>query len=545
MHRLVLALCLLPALAVAAKPPKVSLDPNEISASKALGDDKCTQATVAGPNSPFVVDWPDMHRADLETGMDGGVVVVQYGCDGFRVLPTCKLPGTYAYTGISPKSNVVEMKDGASVQANFGSFVSPVKFQTAFEQGRSLNLAYMMVGTRTTTVSQVRRADLVGSCEGATHFVNRAYLGAFAMESATAGSARAAIDVMSYGGAGAGAEASRQSLQRDGQLDACQAAGTTDAAPRAGCAAMLRVMLLPIDGASQGAAGTVDARGCPEGFVFSDGACARKSEVSSWLCDPGDLVGCKAQCAAGSSESCGRYAGILLDTYLDDLVIPADRSADLVRDLNASKDAFVTACTDKGEADACSMAGMAQVTSEALLRPTDGLSWVLAGDYFEAACAGGEAMACDVVNDTYTYGMLEDDELSPIARDIPKVNALLSQACEVGSARACLMLAENHAFDFQFRDAFSAAERAHTSARAVSDACHAGLTEACVIAAAAYLPKDRCQDAVDWISKRVSEDSKLYMFEDDDVFCPLTEKLVEPAKSVELAAFACAKGDEL
>ncbi len=541
MRRLVPALLLVPAFASAGK-PKLPLEPAAMSGAQAVGAAACTEASLRGPSSPFVVDWPDVQRADLESGLPKGVVVVKYACDAFQVLPGCTLPGGYSYTGISPKSNVVEMKDAASVQANFGSFVSPVKFNAAFEQGRALNLAYMMVGTQSTTVSQVKRAELQGACDGATHVVHRAYLGAFAMDSATAGSARAAVEVMTYGGASAGAESSKQAFQRDGDLKACEAATTADGSPRPGCAAMVRVTLLPIDGAAQGVAGTVDARGCPEGFVYAEGGCARPSEVTSWLCDAGDLVGCKQQCAAGSAESCGRYAGVLLDTSVEDVYVPTSRVDDLRKDLAPNRAAFQSACTEHGEADACTLAGFAEVIDEVELRPTTAAHWRASGRYFEAACAGGEAVACDIVNDLLSYGLLEDEG---VPRDPAKANALIGQACEVGSGRACLMLAEMHAFDATFAEAFSAPERAHVAGRALADACHAGLLDACVIASAGYLAEARCQETVDWISKRVEEDSKLFLFEDDTSFCPLTVKLDDAAKSLELATFACGKGHEL
>jgi hypothetical protein len=544
MRTRLLALLLVPAIALAGKPDAASaLRAKDISAASAVGDVACTAASVQGQVSPFVVDWSDVHRADLETGLGAGVVVVKYGCDGFQVLPACTLAGSYAYTGISPKSNVVEMKDAASVQANFGSFVSPVKFDAAFQQGRALNLAYMMVGTQSTTVSRVAAADLTGSCEGATHFVHRAYLGAFAMDSAAMGAARAAVDVLGYGGASAGADSSRQSYQRDGDIAACATATAADEAPKAGCAAMLRVTLLPLDGAAAGA-GTVDGRGCPTGFVYSGDGCARKSEVPHYLCEPGDLMECKTQCTAGSTESCGRYAGVLLDTYVEGLYIPEARQADLERDLAPMRAPLGGAC-DAGEADACTMVALAALGDSDELRPADGTSWIVAGPALELACAGGEPLACDMVNDVYANGDFEDDALAPVPRDPKLADALIGQGCEVGSAAACLMLAENYLYGASFKEAYSTTERAHRGAALLGDACHGAMLDACVIASAAWLAPASCQGHLDWIGKRITDDSALSAFQDNNTFCPLTEKLADPAKSLAFATFACGKGHEL
>lgn len=92
----------------------------------------------------------------LEASMKRGVVVVVvgYDCAHLRVLPYCHVEdGGYEYAGINRSEQVV---------------------QTRGADGSDGALSLALVGVRTTTVGKVRKRDLSGSCEGATHLVQAA-----------------------------------------------------------------------------------------------------------------------------------------------------------------------------------------------------------------------------------------------------------------------------------------------------------------------------------------------------------------------------------
>ena len=95
--------------------------------------------------------------------MSRGVAVVRYSCEGAEVLKGCSVRGDYGYVGISKKTSVIEMNDKGSVSANLGPAHIPASFEAEMAQGKSLNLAYMIVGEQSTTVQTVTRPDIFES----------------------------------------------------------------------------------------------------------------------------------------------------------------------------------------------------------------------------------------------------------------------------------------------------------------------------------------------------------------------------------------------
>src|SRR5262249_34531043 len=65
------------------------LRPDAPTAGAARGEAACKP--TAGDASPLVVDLKAEQRLDIEAAMREGVPVVQYSCDGIRVLGDCRL----------------------------------------------------------------------------------------------------------------------------------------------------------------------------------------------------------------------------------------------------------------------------------------------------------------------------------------------------------------------------------------------------------------------------------------------------------------------
>ncbi len=246
--------------------------------------------------------------------MSRGIAVVKSSCDGVEVLKACSVAGEYAYRGISRKTKVIKMKDESSISANLGPATLPVSVSADLKQGKSLDLAYVFVGSDATTVGSVSRDMLKGRCEGATHFVYQASVGAFALGTSAAGeAARRGRGLRVRQGRRLGAS-NKSTETTDGDLKACEAASDGAKSKTEGCKALFRVQLYPIDDKPQAAPLVArDVRSCPPGFAFSDGACLASSEVKAPLCEHGDLEGCKAQCLAGSDESCGRFSATVIE----------------------------------------------------------------------------------------------------------------------------------------------------------------------------------------------------------------------------------------
>jgi hypothetical protein len=161
-----------------------------------------------------------------------------------KVLPACKVEGSYSYAKVSPKTQLVEMKDARAASAALGgSLQMPSEFRAELSQGRQLNLAYMLVGTFSTDVTTVGAAQFSGRCDGATHFVYEAQLGAFTLAAGEQGHAAAAASMLGVGAAHASMDESRHARTTDGDAKACAEAGNE---PIEGCRALLRANLLAI-----------------------------------------------------------------------------------------------------------------------------------------------------------------------------------------------------------------------------------------------------------------------------------------------------------
>ena len=263
---------------------------------------------------PLVVDLDPSERTDLEAAMKNGVVVVGYDCKTLRVLPSCRLAdGGYQYAGVSRKEQVVQLKTQDELSANlpFGS----AKLGAEMQSGRSIDLALVLVGLRSTTIEKVDRSDLSGSCEGATHFMQTASVGAFSMATGSVGKV-AAVAQLFAASASASSESSRKAATSDGSLEDCRTSNPDADAPPRQCRAPISVQLLPIQSGAPAAtraksdekkADKAILNPCPSGYAYAGGICTQTPDVAH-VCDRSDRKDCKEQCEKGSAESCFNYA---------------------------------------------------------------------------------------------------------------------------------------------------------------------------------------------------------------------------------------------
>jgi hypothetical protein len=320
--------------------------PDPKTGSQALGEDgkptfDCS--AVAPAAEPLVVDWPDHHRADLGITMQEGVAVVHYGCDGLTLLKHCKIDGTYRYAGSQLLTRVVELETADAVQASLP--VQGATFAAEIAGDSKIDIATAIIGRLGTLVSAPARSELVGECDGATHYVRSAYVGAFAMATGTKGKAMVAAEVFK---ASASAESSSKQAQlaKDGDLSACEAHDPDSDAPPGKCRSAVRIELYPIaeKASEQVAQGDVEGdvavdvaappppggdpgraassarpgakpkpakaeeglvNTCADGFVpTAGGGCTRKGSGQAYRCDRNDFEDCKTQCEKGSADSC-------------------------------------------------------------------------------------------------------------------------------------------------------------------------------------------------------------------------------------------------
>ena len=446
---------------------------------------------VQAEGTPLIVDWQPEERGDLEVAMKQGVAVVHYDCKGIRLLPDCHPPGLYGFLGMNTKEQMIAIENADQAQANLPAHGATIG--ASIKSGVALKIGLIMVGKKTTTLDALERNALVANkCEGATHFVHSATIGAFAMTTGSTGSvgAKATVgDLFGAGGVGASAESSSNHDigNKDGDIDACKKADMDGTDPPHGCSALLRVRLLSIaEGAAppapKAAAATENKPDvvCPEGLVATNGKCAPKTAAAPHDCSIIDTVEeCVAECERGSGESCGMaslfYAiGLSVpaadpaksldyaqkgcakdddsscDTLADDLITKdkpkglelyrktcyntyAPSCISLGRIYTADGDAtrgvrFFKRACDAGDANGCTESARLYAKGGTGLKADPGKAMPL----FAAACLD----ELPVTDACYQAG-LGYEKGTGVSVDLPRARVMFRRACEKGNTPSC------------------------------------------------------------------------------------------------------------
>lgn len=393
----------------------------EETVEEALGAPACHDVD-GKPAKPYVVELTATDRSLLQVKFqEEGVVLVSYDCKKLTILDDCTAPGDYGYIGIDPEVDAVRLKTAEDIGVNIGGGVLLAsKVEAELKQGKSLDLAIMTVGKRSTAVSGLAKGDLTGGeCSQATHYVRRADIGGFAMEMGASKEANAAVEIFGQGAAGS-SKAEKSVRRSSGSQADCKQAGSKDETPPKGCGGVLQLSLLPVGADGEAKTATdLDARRCPDGFVFADHRCTRASEqIKHHLCVPGDETDCTKQCQAGNDGSCGRLAAIAIEANpgksggLDDTLDPRMREA-----------------CDAGEGDACYYVGY----KAEVVAVKDSSKQMEAVELMEKAVLGGNPLA----------GYALRSLLGPLGKrhgfqqDVPRLARSLKRGCDAGNGAAC------------------------------------------------------------------------------------------------------------
>jgi len=353
----------------------------------------------------------------------------------------------------------------------------------------------MMVGQLRTPVPAASKKRLVGACDGATHYVHGATVGAFAMTQGTAAEAHAGVKLLVE--VGSTQLSRKQTTRRDGNLQACRQATTNDAAPRPGCGALLRVDLTAFHdergpggagtggttgmggtagtggttgiggmGGAGGAGGTDDRRAklpielrrvCPKGFVLSGGKCTRRVRARLFRCEYGDTRTCVKQCRAGNTDSCVVLGVMHAHAY----GAPKDaaRAEELLGGACRPEDAqggHLVACGELGVLEqgghlgapdprraerlldkACQGGRSQSCLDLAVLRwygPPEVRDQKRAAESFERGCRAGSLRSCTRLGMVLLVG-------GGVERDQPRSRALLKRTCDIGDDLGCAQVA--------------------------------------------------------------------------------------------------------
>ncbi len=391
-----------------------ALRPEAPTASEALGesgpdDVECRDVTRGA--EPLVVDWKPDKRGDLEVAMKEGIAVVSYGCDGIRLLDGCHIDGEYGFIGMTRKEQVVRLDSADEVHANLP--LTGASIGGEMKRGVSLDIATVIVGKRRSAWDSPTRDDLAGSCDGATHYVRGATVGAFALSSASDAKVRAVAEIFAAS-AGTASSSSKSMSNREGDIADCKNATPDSKIPPPQCGAPVRLALMPIaspspsaEKAPPAATTTVaDAPACPAGLVFGAGKCTAPSNSVPHQCLVNDESGCQAQCDKGHAGSCAALGAILM------------------RNGDSKAAAVLRGACDKGDAAACVNLGRLEA------RGTDAQK-TGANQLFEKGCHGGIAAGCFALGTAHLTGA------GGAKTDPARAFGLFNQACSGGDRGGC------------------------------------------------------------------------------------------------------------
>ena len=390
--------------------------PKAETANSALEEGESRGVDKGG--EPLIVDWKPEQRGDLEIAMKDGVAVVNYSCKSIEVLPDCKLDGSYGFMGMTRKEQLVRLENADEVRANLP--LSGVSISAELDRGSTIDIAMIIIGKQRTTWEGPTAKDLKGKCEGATHYVRGAVVGAFAVDTGTRAKARAAAEV--FGAGASTASSSKKDVKtKEGDMKACSnAKPSSDSAPDQ-CGAPIRLVLAPIEKAAlkgppdkpveekPKAVAKAEEHECPAGMVYTDGKCTTPASAPAYQCKSGDESECKAQCDKGHAGSCGSLGVILANK----------------RDYAGGAAALKKAC-DGDDADGCTNLGMLHEKGLGMTADVAG-----AVKLFEKGCSGGDAVGCTELGRSYQLGN------GGLTADLAKAAELYEQGCDGGNMVGC------------------------------------------------------------------------------------------------------------
>lgn len=226
-----------------------------------MPSDQARCRVSASHENPLVTEWPASEKANFETRMSEGAVVVGYsGCE-LKVLRNCRVGGTYAWHRTTLSTDTVEIHDADDLFAKLP--LGAVSLQSELE--RSGRLA-----VQTTVSGQLELHGFDGtgvpkdeSCAGATHVVGALSVGAFKLLSGGSAKIGGSASVPLVGGASGSSSSAETVMRESGEFGRCES--STPEAPDAQCASPIQVFLRPLPSTvvDRGPPGTMKVRFLP------------------------------------------------------------------------------------------------------------------------------------------------------------------------------------------------------------------------------------------------------------------------------------------
>lgn len=392
------------------------------------------------PVSMFVAGLAATTRAEIETALSKSVAVVHYDCETFELLPACTLEGDYHYTGLAPRTDAFRISDDAELDTNLGVGAQGVATQLGEDRwdGKALDVSLAIRGRKTALRASATRAELRGECDGATHFVHSALLGAFTLQQVLRDPPRARP----------GRPRATTLSRQDGSLQSCRASSAPDGEPSPGCSSPLRLELLPLSTVAApavrpAAKGSEEATllfTCPTGTRATDaGKCVGPRSHEPSLCSFEDVADCERQCSRGSMASCA----ILARSY--------ETGRGVQVDVQKARSLYVRAC-ERDVGPACGRLGAILLRDgnsdegRKLLLRSCATGWAegceiaaaeakkagkaISVDLLKRSCESGRAESCFGVGGLFQEGLL-------VPKNQAEATRYFKLACEGGARLGC------------------------------------------------------------------------------------------------------------
>lgn len=205
-------------------------------------EEVATCKVAKDPLNPLIVEWPGTSKVALDSTSKHGFVIVSYAGCTLKVLQGCSARGRYGFTGVTPARDSLRIATESDLYARLPLGAASLKGELG--TGSALDLQYVAVGERR---AEGRPGELEGDCEGATHYVERMTLGAYALDAIASGSVSGGIDVQGAGVGGSRSEQLRR-IRGSGELAKCGDHAPSDegTALTSGCGAILQIGLAPL-----------------------------------------------------------------------------------------------------------------------------------------------------------------------------------------------------------------------------------------------------------------------------------------------------------
>ncbi len=241
---------------------------------------------------PLIIEWPATDRASLEGRLGRGVVVVRYEGCVVEVMRDCKVPATgYDYLAITRKNDRVAIRSADELYATLP--LTAVELEAKLAKAGELTIAMALVGNFEAQRARFDISELEGRCQGATHVIAAAQVGAFEFYAGSGAEIGTRIEVENVAGVGGRSSASREILNQDGDALACESSMPGDVGPPAQCGALLRLELTALDGI---------VPTCQPGSVWDGSGCLVQTSVPPASVPPASVPPAKRDQGGGGAD---------------------------------------------------------------------------------------------------------------------------------------------------------------------------------------------------------------------------------------------------